>query len=198
VDGCGKRDAVLRYCTKEIKKRTIPNTPFSETGNRDRNALKSAYHAQSKIGWENLVKRRTAQEWFQFMETNYVNQGYTLKARDWSTTFTGDLWEHTERVCKFRNSIYHADQTGRIARYKREDQQRRMDKIWTRHLELQGRLRQNQIMYFEKREHKDSPRYDSQRCWALLVEMYLQEAESPSLAEHNALAQYLVSRYGVG
>jgi hypothetical protein len=97
---------------KKAKYRTIPTTPFSATWSIERNALKSAYHAQSKIGWDNLVKGSIAQEWFQFMETHYANQGYTLKARDWAPTFIGALWEHTQRVWKFRNSIYHADQNG--------------------------------------------------------------------------------------
>jgi hypothetical protein len=64
----------------KTKDRTILTTPFSVTWNRERNALKSAYHAQSKIGWDNLVKGRIAQEWVQFMETHYANQGYKLKA----------------------------------------------------------------------------------------------------------------------
>jgi hypothetical protein len=66
---------------KKAKDRTIPTTPFSATWNRERNALKSAYYAPSKIAWENMVKSRTAQEWIQFMETHYANQGYTLKAQ---------------------------------------------------------------------------------------------------------------------
>jgi hypothetical protein len=64
-----------------------------------------------------------------------------------------------------------------------------MDKIWARHIELQGRLRQNQLMHFDNREQKDNIRCDSQRCWSSLAEMYLQEAESPPLAEQNTLAQ---------
>jgi hypothetical protein len=73
-----------------------------------------------------------------------------------------------------------------------------MEKIWARHLEVQGRLRQNHQMHFDNREQKDNLIYDSQRCWASLAEMYLQEAESPPLAEQNALAQYLVSIQGFG
>jgi hypothetical protein len=60
---------------KKAKDRTIPTTPFSATWNRERNALKSAYHAQSKIGWEILVKGGIDQKWVQFMETHYANQG---------------------------------------------------------------------------------------------------------------------------
>jgi hypothetical protein len=95
---------------KKAKYRTIPTTPFSETWNTEINALKSAYHAQSKIGWENLVKVRIAQEWIQLMENHYADQGYKLKAGDWAHKFSGALWEHTQRVWKFRKSIYHADQ----------------------------------------------------------------------------------------
>jgi hypothetical protein len=47
---------------------------------RERNALKSAYHAQSKILWENLLKGIIAQEWTPFIETNYANQVHKLKA----------------------------------------------------------------------------------------------------------------------
>jgi hypothetical protein len=77
---------------KKAKDKTIPTTTFPSTWNRERNALKSAYHAQSKIGSENLVKGRIAQEWIQFMETHYANQGYALKARDWAPKCIGALW----------------------------------------------------------------------------------------------------------
>jgi hypothetical protein len=97
---------------KKAKDRTTLTTPFSATWNREINALESAYHAQSKIGWENLVKGRIAQEWVQFMESHCTNHGCKLKARDWAPKFIGALWEYTQRVWKFRNSIYHADQTG--------------------------------------------------------------------------------------
>jgi hypothetical protein len=60
---------------KKAKDRTIPTTPFSALWNRERNALKSAYHVKSNIGWENMVKGRIAQEWIQCMETHYANQG---------------------------------------------------------------------------------------------------------------------------
>jgi hypothetical protein len=75
-----------------------------------------------------------------------------------------------------------------------------MHNIWERHLELQGRLRQNQLMHFDNREQKDNLIYDtgSQICWASLAEMYLQEADYPPLPEQNALTQYLASRQGVG
>jgi hypothetical protein len=106
----------------KAKDRTIMTTPFPSTWNREINALKSAYHAQSKIGWDNLVKDRIAQEGIQFMETHYANEGYKLKTQDWSQKCVGAPWEDTERVWKFRNSIHHADQNGRIARYKREGQ----------------------------------------------------------------------------
>jgi hypothetical protein len=148
--------------------------PFLVTWNIEINAWKSAHDAQSKIGWENVVKGRIAQEWIQFMEIHYRNQGYKNKASDWAPKSSGALWEHTQRVWKFRNSIYHADQNGQIARCRREDQQRQLDKIWARHLELQGRLRQDQLLHFDNREQKDKLRYDSQRCWASLAEMYLQ------------------------
>jgi hypothetical protein len=95
----------------KAKDRTIPATPFSATWNKERNALKSEYHAQYKIGWENLAKGRSAQRWVQLMETHYANQCYKLKTRDGAPKFIGALWEHTPRVWKFRNSVYHADLT---------------------------------------------------------------------------------------
>jgi hypothetical protein len=109
---------------KKAKDRVLPYPPFPVTLNRERNALKSAYHAQSKIGWENLLKGRIAQEWTQFIETHCTNQGHTLNAQDWAPRFIGALWEHTQRVWKFKNVIYHAGHNGRTSRYKQEEQQR--------------------------------------------------------------------------
>jgi hypothetical protein len=60
------------------------------------------------------VKGRIAQEWIQFIEVHYANQGYKLKAPDWAPNFIAMLWEHTQRVWKFRNTIYHIDKNGSI------------------------------------------------------------------------------------
>jgi hypothetical protein len=183
---------------KKAKDRELSTMPFMVTLNRQRKTLKSAYHAQSKIGWENFTKERFAEEWIKFIETHYANQGYTLKARNWAPTFISTLWEHMQRVWKFRNYIYHADANGRIVRYKCEEQQQRMEKIWEHHLELQGQLWQDQTTHFDHRETIYNLIYDSQRCWASLAEMYLHEAECPPMAEQNAFAQYVASILGVG
>jgi hypothetical protein len=66
---------------KKAKYRTIQTTQFPETWNRERNALKSAYHAKSKIGWENLVKGAIAQEWIQFTETHYMTRATNSKPK---------------------------------------------------------------------------------------------------------------------
>jgi hypothetical protein len=144
------------------------------------------------------MKGRTSEEWIQFIETHDENQGYKLKTRDWAPTFISDLWEHMQRVWNFIKNIYHADTNGRIARYKIEEQQRRVEKIWERHLELQGRLRRDQTLHFYHRETINNLIYDTQRCWASLSEIYIHEAECPPLMEQNALAKYLASRLGVG
>jgi hypothetical protein len=76
------------------------------------------------------------------------------------------------------------------ARYKHEEQQRRMEKIWEQHLELQRQLWRGQTLHFDHLETIDNLRYDSQRCWASLIEMYFHEADCPPpVAEQNALAQ---------
>jgi hypothetical protein len=122
----------LRPCISDPKKakdRELPVTSFPATLNRKRKALKSAYHAQLKIGWQNCTKERIAEEWITLIEAQYANNGYKLKARDWAPKFISALWEHMQRVWKFRNDIYHAANNERTARYKREEQQRRMEKI---------------------------------------------------------------------
>jgi hypothetical protein len=57
---------------KKAKDRVLPAAPFPVTINRERNTIKSAYHAQSKIGWENLLKGITTQGWTKFIETHYA------------------------------------------------------------------------------------------------------------------------------
>jgi hypothetical protein len=66
---------------KKAKDRELPATPFPETLNRQRYALKSAYHAQSKIGWESFMKGRIIVEWTQCIEAYHANQGHKLKAQ---------------------------------------------------------------------------------------------------------------------
>jgi hypothetical protein len=66
-----------------------------------------------------------------------------------------------------------------LARYKQEEQHSGMDNMWARHIELKGRMRQNQLSHFGNPELQDNLRYDSKRCWATLAVIYLQEAECP-------------------
>jgi hypothetical protein len=72
---------------KKANYRELPATQFPATLNRQRNTLKSAYHAQSKIEWEKFMEWRIPEEWTQFIEAHYANKGHTLKVRDWAPTF---------------------------------------------------------------------------------------------------------------
>jgi hypothetical protein len=56
------------------------------------------------------------------------------KSNDWSAKFIGGLWDHLKRMLQFRNNIYHHDNQGHIARYKREALDKDMDQIWARHV----------------------------------------------------------------
>jgi hypothetical protein len=101
---------------KKAKDRDLPTMPFQTTFNRQRNTLNLAYHAQSKIGWDYFTKGRIAEEWIQFVETHYVNQGCKLKAQYWAPKFISTLWEHMQWVWKFRKDIYHAETNGHVVR----------------------------------------------------------------------------------
>jgi hypothetical protein len=80
LDSGGKGMQAYVADLKKAKYRVLTATPFPATLNREINALKSVYHAHSKIGWESLLKGRITQEWTQFIETHYANQGHKLKA----------------------------------------------------------------------------------------------------------------------
>jgi hypothetical protein len=46
-----------------------------------------------------FTKGRIAEEWIQFIETHYANQGHKLKARDSAPKFISALWEHICNGC---------------------------------------------------------------------------------------------------
>jgi hypothetical protein len=49
----------------------VPTSPFPATIDRQRNAMKTAFQAQSQSGWENLMKGRISKEWMGFVERYY-------------------------------------------------------------------------------------------------------------------------------
>jgi hypothetical protein len=94
---------MLSYTEKSTKAkvRPSPTTPFPPTFNNQRNSIKLAFRAQSVIGWEKIMKGRLTGEWTTLVRRHYENNGYKLKAADWTPTFIGSLWDHMCRIWKF-------------------------------------------------------------------------------------------------
>jgi hypothetical protein len=77
---------------------------------------------------------------------------------------------------QFRNDIYHQYNEGTIARYKLEALEREMEKLLTRHTELLPKLWVFQKQHFNMRQHIVDLRYESNKCWATLAKLYLDDA----------------------
>jgi hypothetical protein len=99
---------------------------------------------------------------------------------------------------QFRNDIYHQDNEGKIARYKLEDLERDMEKLWARHIELLPKLWDFQKQHFDRRQPIVDLRYESKKCWATLAKLYLDEAESNRHGSLSNIDQTNGLRTGVG
>jgi dGTP triphosphohydrolase len=86
------------------------------------------------------------------------------------------LWEHLRQVWNFHNGVYHAENRGRIARYKLEAQLRAMATTWERHQELQGILKTFQHQHFYDHERIANLHYASKHCWNGLAKLFLDES----------------------
>jgi hypothetical protein len=134
---------------------------------------------------------------------NYTNQhlqnnNINLPKEEWAATLLIALWEHLRRVWNFCNGVYHAENRGRISKYKLEAQSRAITTTWERHHELQGRHKTFQHQHFEDHMQIENIHYDSKQCWIGLAKLFLDESESVTLFENTALAAFLTRRAGIG
>jgi hypothetical protein len=129
-----------------------PQKPFGVTFTTSRNLLQQAFRTQSHIGWDDFLKVRISRDWLTCVRYNEAHSNGHGKSKDWSTKFIGGLWEHLKCLWQFRNSIYHQDNEGTIARYKLEARDMDMEKLWERHTELLPKLRDFQKQHFDMRQ----------------------------------------------
>jgi hypothetical protein len=79
----------------------------------------------------------------------------------------------------FQNKAHLEDHQGRMARYKEEALERRMNTIWSKKDELRDRLYEFQSTHFDEQTKITNLRYESKRCCANLTELYLEDAALP-------------------
>jgi hypothetical protein len=98
---------------------------------------------------------------------------------------------------QFRNDIYHQDNQGKIATYKLEAFERDMEKLWARHIELLPKLWDFQKQHFDRRQRIVDLRYESNKCWATLAKLYLDDAENNRHGSNSEIDQTNGWRTGV-
>jgi hypothetical protein len=175
-----------------------PVSPFPHGFNQPRNLLRQAYRAQSNIGWDNFTKGRITRHWHNYINHRLQNKNIKLPKDEWAAKLIIALWEHLRQVWNFRNGVYHADNNGRVARYKLEAQSRAMTDTWERHQELQGRRKALQHQHFDYNDQIDNLRYDSKQCWIGLAKLFLDESESVTPVENITVAAFLTRRACIG
>jgi hypothetical protein len=175
-----------------------PLSPFPHGVNQPRNLLKQAYRAQSNIGWDNFTKGRITRNWQNYINHHLQNKNIKLPKDKWAAKLIIALWEHLRQVWNLRNGVYHAENNGRVSRYKLEAPSRAMTDTWERHQELQGRLKTFQHQHFEDHVQIENIHYDSKQCWIGLAKLFLDESESVTLVENIPLIAFLTRRAGIG
>jgi hypothetical protein len=81
-------------------------------------------------------------------------------------------------LSQFWNNIYHQENEGTIACYKLKALERDMDKLWAHHTQLLAKLHDFQKQHFDRRQRIADLRYKSNKCWATLAKLYLDDAET--------------------
>jgi hypothetical protein len=73
-----------------------------------------------------------------------------------------------------------------------------MDKLRARHIELLPKLWDFQKQHFDRRQHIVTLRYESDKYWATLAKIYLDDAENNRHGGHSDSDQTNGLRTGVG
>jgi hypothetical protein len=153
-----------------------PPTPFPHNFHSQRNRIKVAFIMQSHIGWESFTKGRLSREWVDVMECHYKNEGLKLTGTECVMKLIMALWDNLQRIWTYRNTIFHDKDNETVARYKREEMDRRIHTIWEKRAAVRDYMLLFQARHFANRSTVDSPHCESKRCWENLAEMYTEEA----------------------
>jgi hypothetical protein len=110
-----------------------------------------------------------------------------LPAKEWAAKLIIALWDHLHWIWTFMNGVLHEDNQGRIARYKVEALQRKIEVVWYRYNMLQGRMDTTLQGHFQHREIINNLCHDSKACWTTLATLYLDETEKK---QHSATPEW--------
>jgi hypothetical protein len=155
----------------------IPQAPalFQPTPNNAMNLLRQAYRAQYAVGWENFMKGRIVGQWETYVASRIRQNQIGLPAKEWAVKLIIGLWDRLHRIWTFRNGVLHEDHQGRIARYKVEALQRKIEVVWDRYNLLQGRMDTALQGHIQHREIINDLRHDSKARWTTFATLYLDE-----------------------
>jgi hypothetical protein len=161
-----------------------PPTPFPHTFYSQRNIIKVAFRMQSHIVWENFTKGQLSREWVDVI----------LIGTECVTKVIMALWDNLHHIWTYRNTRFHEKHNGTIARYKREEMDRRIHAIWGKRASVRDNMLPFQAGHFANRLTVESLHHERKRCWANLADMYTEEAHMPVSRETYSLSTYLSAR----
>jgi archaellum component FlaC len=108
------------------------------------------------------------------------------------------LWDHMLQLWQYRNDALHEEDRKRVAQFKVEALDRDIERLATRHSDLQSKLHDFQERHMERREHIQTLQHNIRKCGSLLAKLYLDEAENRIESDTHLLDQYLQGRVGSG
>jgi hypothetical protein len=128
------------------------------------------------------------------MEWHYKNEGLKLIGTECVTKLIMTLWDNVHRIWTYGNTRFHEKDNETIARYKREEMDRRIRAIWEKRASVRDNMLPFQARYFANRRTNNSLQYESKRCCANLAETYTAEAHMPVSRETYSLSAYFSAR----
>jgi hypothetical protein len=172
--------------------------PFQHTLNNTRNLLRQAYRAQSDVGWDNFMKGRIVRQWETYIAFSIRQKQIGIPEKEWAAKLFNALWDHLHQIWTFMNGVLHQDNQGRMARYKVEALQRKIEVVWDRYNVLQGRMDTTLQGHFQQREIINNLRHDSKARWTTLAALYLDKTENKTAFDNPGMETFLVRCSGIG
>jgi hypothetical protein len=113
---------------------------FPHTYDNRRNRLKLVFRKQDKIVWDNLLKGRMGRQWIEYVKHHIQNKDIKVQAKEGAPKMILTLWDHMLRLWQYRNEALHEDNSHRVAPFKVEALDQEIERLATRHNDLQSKL----------------------------------------------------------
>jgi hypothetical protein len=173
-------------------------SPLPGTFNTPRNLLRQGFWEQDQIGWSGIFKGRVATQWKVCTDQHMNAKWIKLKIQGWAPKLINAIWDHTTRLCHYRNDAVHNRDLKQVSKFKIDALEIEKERIKKKHEEMRHKLQEFQSRHLERLIDIKQLHYNGHKCWADLARLYSEEAENRIIPIEATIEHYLHGRAGVG